>query len=64
MVSNKTINNCWKKVVIIACEEEIDCLIKKDVTNLVLTVNPRPVAHGVVRKPQWASSGSDSRHNY
>jgi hypothetical protein len=35
MVSNQTIYNCWKKAGIIDCEEkeeEIDCLIEKEVT--------------------------------
>jgi hypothetical protein len=35
MVSNQTIYNCWKKAGILDCEEkeeEIDCLIEKEVT--------------------------------
>ncbi len=35
MVSNQSIYNCWKNAGIIGCEEkeeEIDCLIEKEVT--------------------------------
>ncbi len=38
--------------------------LKENIDKIYFTVNPRPVAHGVVRIPQWASPGSDSRHNY
>ena len=41
MVTNKTINNCWKKAGIIGCEEkeyDIDCLIEKEVTKYTLAI--------------------------
>jgi len=60
-VSNK---NFTRNIYLVT--EDLDILkeaLAKYLNNLC-TVNPRPVAHGVVRIPQWASPGSDSRHYY